>query len=154
MEIFSPGFNLAHTTLYKWTKYNTRLWWLVLELVNNFLEFINCQCPWVFLGCKNKIYPSKSRSFNFNILCSIETALQDTIEKRFVFVPQIKNFNLCEKYFFINLLTFLWPKSIIQVRYNVLTKITSVSMKYLCMKFSIWLLRCTVCILFIKQVTI
>lgn len=58
------------------------------------------------------------------------------------------------EYFFIFLLTFLWPKSIIQVRYNVLTKITSVSMKYLCMKFSIWLLRCTVCILFIKQVTI
>lgn len=57
VEIFSPGFNLDHTTLYKWTKYNTRLWWLVLELVNNFLEFIICQCPWVFFvdSCKNKI---------------------------------------------------------------------------------------------------
>lgn len=123
---------------------------------------IGKQFPWIYhlpmpLGFFVVVkirYPSKSPSFNFNILCSIWTALQDTIWKRFVFVPQIKNFNLCEKYFFINLLTFLWPKSIIQVRYNVLTKITSVSMKYLCMKFSIWLLRCTVCILFIKQVTI
>lgn len=71
VEIFSPGFNLAHTTLYKWTKYNTRLWWLVLELVNNFLEFIICQCPWVFFVVVKIRYPSKSPSFNFNILCSI-----------------------------------------------------------------------------------